>query len=85
VTDANPGSLERRDFLKRATIIVGTAPVVVTVLASKAQAQASCSPNGTTCGTLLADCPQPASEPNPPCCTPCATKPVSTVCTCGGV
>jgi hypothetical protein len=82
VTTSDPVAVERRDFLKRAAIVAGTAPVVVTVLASKAQAQATCTPDGTQCGTLLADCPV---EPNPPCCNVCQVKPVSTICSCGGV
>ena len=42
--------VERREFLKRATIAAGTAPVIITVLANRADAM-SCAVAGTVCGS----------------------------------
>ena len=82
MTTSNLRSVDRRDFLRRAGLVAGAAPVIVTVIASKAQASPSCTPNGTICGgNVLAGC----SNANPPCCTTCSEKPATNDCTCGGV
>lgn len=65
MSDSDRG-VERREFLRRVTIVAGTAPVIVTVLSSSAQAALSCSPAGTICGSALAGCTPPAL----PCCSP---------------
>ena len=75
---------DRRTFLKRAGTVAWATPLIVTLGASRAAAQASCLPSGSGCGIYFEDMNGPgcaaSSVGNLLCCTACV--PVSGACVC---
>jgi hypothetical protein len=67
---------DRRTFLKRAGTVAWATPLIVTLGASRAGAQAaSCLPSGTGCGIFFEDINGPSCAASPVgglfCCTAC--------------
>lgn len=92
-TDKN--QIERRAFLKRAAVVAGSAPVILTVLANSAAASHAgddCISVGSQCGvynstTAVCDESPAGSGSTGECCTGNTCLPTTTVnglpCTCG--